>query len=781
MKSQHAVLESPPVRTSCWERMRQVMSRPVSGASLALLRIGVGLVMCLEAYSLWRPHHGSISSGKSQLETYFTGPDITFNFPYSALSWLPLLPKAWIYAIVWLIAVTGAMVALGIFYRAAIVTLLLAWAYLFAVESTRTYWQSYYYLEMLVLFLLAWMPAARMFSLDALRTRRQGATEPVTVPSWCLFLLRGQLVIAYFYGGVAKLNKDWLLDAAPMRWFLRVPGVLGPYERFLPAHWMGFLRAVVESSRFAYFLRYTGVAFDLTVGFLLLFRRTRIFGLILMLVFHATNHFLIFSDIEWFPLVGAWTALFFLDPDWPLRFWTWVRRPFVKKPDWKWFWPGLVLCPFAGAALGWKLKPTPEAAGANKTAAVKTTTIVFVLIWLGLQIVIPLRRFAVPADARFTHEGLSFSWRLKSEASRGLIPAIFVEDSAILGKDAAGRPQINWKEWHGERAIYRSIAPQRIDWLRLPEIVVVMEPIIGERIIFNPCPRHIQSLAQAQERVGQIWLELQGRAPENVLPALPFPRVLDLLSHSLNAAGELEESGRVARLAEQTDLLERRQLAPQDARTALREVGKMLNRLQQKDAGALRRTMPFAIEGAPHPDAPFLLIEDARSFDNAPIKHVDRKLWRNGAETRGMAEPAVQDPEAEPMIIYTGTIGLNAKTMLPLAYFFERQDGTPRIQWNNMKDVDESKLIHLSIQPFYLKRYACRVANLWQEQYGRRPQVNAVTSVSINGRPYQELVDPDADLAAVSVKWFRHNEWIRDLQTTRIPPAALTSDTVLAK
>ena len=46
-----------------------------------------------------------------------------------------------------------------------------------------------------------------------------------------------QLVITYFYAGLAKVNADWLLDAVPMRDFLakspflsRFGAVLGPRE-----------------------------------------------------------------------------------------------------------------------------------------------------------------------------------------------------------------------------------------------------------------------------------------------------------------------------------------------------------------------------------------------------------------------------------------------------------------------------------------------------------------------------------------------------------------------
>jgi hypothetical protein len=66
------------------------------------------------------------------------------------------------------------------------------------------------------------------------------------------------------------------------------------------------------------------------------------------------------------------------------------------------------------------------------------------------------------------------------------------------------------------------------------------------------------------------------------------------------------------------------------------------------------------------------------------------------------------------------------------------------------------------------------VASLWEQEYGRRPKVHALTTeMSLNGRPHQLLVDPSADLASVPASWFRHNSWIKDLEMPRIPRDAL--------
>ena len=71
-----------------------------------------------------------------------------------------------------------------------------------------------------------------------------------------------------------------------------------------------------------------------------------------MFLFHATNHLLIFDDIDWFPLVGISTALIFLEPDWPARFWNWLRKPRITAPEWNWFVGGAILMPVVGAFLG---------------------------------------------------------------------------------------------------------------------------------------------------------------------------------------------------------------------------------------------------------------------------------------------------------------------------------------------------------------------------------------------------------------------------------------------
>jgi uncharacterized membrane protein YphA (DoxX/SURF4 family) len=720
--------------------------------------MAVGAVMALEAYSLCRPSPSTM--GEIPLEVFYTRADSHLTFPYAGFQWLPMLPPHGIYVVVGLMALAGVTMALGLCHRLSAAMVFLTWGYLYAVESTRTYWMSYYYLELLVTFLLIWMPAARRYSVDAWLGRKRNL--PVTVPYWTIFLLRGQLLITYFYAGVAKINSDWLGQLEPVRYYLSKARAMTDFAPYLsPAH-LDLLKRVLMSDTLAYLISYVGVMFDLSVGFLLLFRRTRIFGIVLMLIFHATNHFILFDDIEWFPLVGMATALIFLDPDWPERLWKWLRRPRFAKPDWGWFAAGGVLFPVVGAALGWKLKPDRPLAGIKEPIRPSRFAAPLVSIWLVWQVLIPIRHYFIAGDSRFTWEGLSFSWRLKAEVYRSTPLTLTVEDPAIISGSEAGSARIDWANWHGDRVIYRTLTPDQIDWPHLPEIMVLLEQETGERIIYNPFSgvATCRTEAEAKDRVNQIWLDLYGRLPQTVQRTFSYPRVINAYVAALQAKGETVE-------------------VPKDFEEAREMVAALLKKHGREGDGrmlpVLRRVSPFGMDSDNSPDVPFLVIDDESLYHPAVPKptSVDRKLWVNSASTRSPNGfgPAEVNVGQEPLVIYAVDINLETKDFLPQALIFDLQDHPEQpaaISWNYLQELSKSEAMHVSMQPFFLRRYARHVADVWQKEYGHRPQVHAATEVSLNGRPMQRLVDPKADLARVPVKWFGHNPWIRDLEAPQL-------------
>ena len=103
---------------------------------------------------------------------------------------------------------------------------------------------------------MAVVPAHRAKSFDAfLRPKRRSDT----LPTWCLWLLRSQVGLVYFFAGVAKLNSDWLRGEPIRQW-------LADRDDYpLIGSWLDTEAAV-------WFFGYGGLIFDLAVAPALLWR-----------------------------------------------------------------------------------------------------------------------------------------------------------------------------------------------------------------------------------------------------------------------------------------------------------------------------------------------------------------------------------------------------------------------------------------------------------------------------------------------------------------------------
>src|SRR5438132_4379944 len=117
--------------------------------------------------------------------------------------------------------------------------------------------------------------------------------------------------------------------------------------------------------------------------------------MIALVLFHAINHFIIFDDIGWFPLVGITTAFIFLEPDWPARLLNRWRASRAADRE------------AGGGKKSRKparLSTSPQLVEqtAVRLRPVSSTTSGFVFLWLAWQSLLPLRHLFIPADTRFT-------------------------------------------------------------------------------------------------------------------------------------------------------------------------------------------------------------------------------------------------------------------------------------------------------------------------------------------------------------------------------------------
>ena len=80
-----------------------------------------------------------------------------------------------------------------------------------------TNYLNHYYLVSLLSLWMCFLPAEKVWSMDA----RRADPGTVSIPAWCIWVLRWQVGLVYFYAAIAKLQPDWLLHGQPLNiWLL---------------------------------------------------------------------------------------------------------------------------------------------------------------------------------------------------------------------------------------------------------------------------------------------------------------------------------------------------------------------------------------------------------------------------------------------------------------------------------------------------------------------------------------------------------------------------------
>lgn len=347
----------------------RALFRPVDSAGLAYFRIVFGGIMLWEVYRYFE--HGWI-------KLYWIDPP--FHFKYYGFEWVRPLPGDGMY---WLFAglgVLSALLVVGLCYRLCAVLFFLGFTYMFLLEQAR--FLNHFYLISLLAFLMPFLPLHRTCSLDA--WLRPGIAAR-SVPAWSLWLLRFQIGVPYFFGGVAKLNADWL-RAEPMRGWLANMTDFPLIGRWFTQEWM------------VYGFSYGGLLFDLFIVPALLWRRTRPFAFALAVCFHVLNDNLFSIGIfPWFMIAAS---VIYFEPDWP-------RRLLARIPG---------LSPSATHATD---VPPP--------ARWPRATLALLALWCALQGAIPMRHLLYPGNPSWTEEGHRFAWHMKLRGKNGSA-RFFIED-----------------------------------------------------------------------------------------------------------------------------------------------------------------------------------------------------------------------------------------------------------------------------------------------------------------------------------------------------------------
>ena len=333
-----------------WQRLQQRAFAPVDALPIAWFRIAYGATLL---YWAWK------YCADDRVKHFYVVP--RFHFPYYGFDWAQVLSEAGMTRLFIAIQILGALVVLGVLYRVSSLLLGLAFCYVFLMD--KAYYQNHYYLLSLTGLVLPLLPCHRTMSADALAIK---SIRSQVVPAWSLFVVRFLVGVPYFYGGIAKINSDWLAGQ-PMRMVLsrrEWHPVIGPW---VTEDWMVTLFV------------WGGMLFDLLIVPALLWRRTRLLAFVCALVFHLMNATVF--EIGVFPWFMIAATLVFLPA-------ASFRR--------------LFLLPSKSSA-GYQ-RPSPRVQRA--ILGVLTVFVAFHLLW-------PLRHHVLPGNVTWTEHGHYFSWRMK--------------------------------------------------------------------------------------------------------------------------------------------------------------------------------------------------------------------------------------------------------------------------------------------------------------------------------------------------------------------------------
>ena len=338
---------------SFFDRIRTQANEPVDNTFLILFRVAFGGII---VWGLMKYFH------HDQIWTCFLEPKI--HFTYTNFDFIRPLPGNALYAVFFTIAVAATCILIGFRYRLAGIIYFLFFTYVFLLDQS--WYLNHYYLVCLLGFLLPFLPADRAFSVDALR---QPAIRSTTTPRWTLWMLRVQVGIPYVYGGIAKLNLDWL-GGEPMRTWLSEKTDFPLVGRYFTEEWC------------VYLFSYGGLLIDLLGVPLLLWKRTRWAAMGFLLTFHLLNARLFNIGIfPWLMIVA--TVVLFLPPE------TIGRLRFWQQADGR--------------------SSIDSATPFRLSHPARWTLYVFI----ALQLIVPFRHFLYPASSSLTREGHCFSWRMK--------------------------------------------------------------------------------------------------------------------------------------------------------------------------------------------------------------------------------------------------------------------------------------------------------------------------------------------------------------------------------
>lgn len=365
------------------QKLRHFADKPVSITSMVYFRIILGGIFAWESYRYL---------SKGWINWLFA--EVPFHLVHPGFGWLPDFSGP-VWHIYWaLMGVLAIFITLGLFYRFSIITFTFLFTYQYLL--TQENYLNHFYFSILILLPLCFSSPHLAFSLD----RRLKRVKPSsTIPMWQHAIICFLMGCVYFYGGIAKIDPDWL-TGVPMNNWLNPQKDLPYIGSFLTSEWCAVL------------MSWAGFLLDLLIVPFLLWKRSRVLALITISAFHLSNSWLF--NIGIFPWFSIGTTLLYLGPQFPGRF---IKNLFPNKE------------------LPWKNYPQREFKLPNWGFAL-------LVFFISYNLLIPLRYHFMEGDPHWTERGHSYSWRMKLR-NKSLHELTFFFKDRETGK----KWEHSWRKW----------------------------------------------------------------------------------------------------------------------------------------------------------------------------------------------------------------------------------------------------------------------------------------------------------------------------------------------
>lgn len=341
----------------------EYLFRKIDNSALVIFRIFFGLLIVAECW-------GAIFTG--WVNVNMVEPKLSFTF--IGFEWMNnLLGPNMIY-FYGIMGLLGIFIAFGFLYRFSIILFALMWTTSYLMQKTS--YNNHYYLFMLISWLMTITPAHQFFSIDSLLFPK---LKRLTCKNWVRVVFIAQMFIVYTFAALSKLYPDWFNGVFLNTHFIQYAHLLsGKYQ-------LDGLAKIIGSLEFAQLFSWGGFFFDLLIVPIMLWPKTRSFGLKCAIFFHVFNS--VVFGIGIFPFFALIMMIFFYDP-------TQIQEIFFKTKSF--------------------MMDRNDEDGLITTRRIAFSYLL--MLYLLLQIYLPLRHLHIPGNVFWTEEGHRLSWRMMLRA-----------------------------------------------------------------------------------------------------------------------------------------------------------------------------------------------------------------------------------------------------------------------------------------------------------------------------------------------------------------------------